>query len=73
MKVVLVGKPTGGAEGVMMSLRLQEGLAALDAVRVNVRGVVVFSIQGAAGYVTLTIRPVESTVGDTAGSLEVTA
>jgi hypothetical protein len=46
---VLVGKPTGGADGVIMSLRVHVGLLALDAVRVNASGVVVLSVQ-TSGY-----------------------
>ena len=71
-KVVLEGNPTGGAEGVMMSLNVQEVLLALDAVRVYAKGVVVLSTHP-TGSAPVTIRPVASTVGLTAGSFDVTA
>lgn len=40
---------TGGADGVMTSLKIHEGTLALDAVRVKTKGVVVLSAQGAGG------------------------
>jgi hypothetical protein len=68
---MLLGRPTGGALGVMVAESNHPGLLALVASYEYASGVVVLSTHP-VGRDPVTIRPVESTVGLTAGSFDET-